>query len=52
MAYKRVANEGKKVGTFDTETEIKKVVNNQYQEKQALRLVAYVPRNIKPSYLT
>ena len=50
-AYKKVANEGKMVRTFDTETERKRAFNNQYQ-KQALRLVANVPRNTKPSYLT
>ena len=32
-------------------TKIKKAFNNRYQ-KEALRLVANVPRNIKPSYLT
>ena len=31
-AYKKVANEGKSVRTFDIETEIKRALNNRYQK--------------------
>ena len=43
MAYKKVANEGKRVSIFEIITEIKKILKNRNYQK-AIRSVASVPR--------
>ena len=43
VAYKKVANEGKRVSIFEIITEIKKILKNRNYQK-AIRSVASVPR--------